>query len=193
MTVEHTPQDSDSSAVDSSQWIEWMYDDLHKMASSYLRNEQNTVSLSPTVLIHELYMRLPNGEQCELSRTHFFAMAATTMRRALVDQARFRNRKKRGGSYTRQSLMDWESITPSDSDQVLAVDEALTELATLDARQANIVEMRFFAGMTVAEVADHLHVSKRTVESDWTMAKAWLRRWFDDEGGSTTKVAAIDG
>ena len=81
--------------------------------------------------------------------------------------------------------MDWEAITPADSDHVLAVDEALTELATLDPRQASIIEMRFFAGMTVAEVAEHLKVSKRTVEADWTMAKAWLRRWLDDEGGSS--------
>ena len=80
-------------------------------------------------------------------------------------------------------IRDREAITPANSDHVLAVDEALTELAALDARQASIVEMRFFAGMTVAEVAEHLKVSKRTVESDWTMAKAWLRRWLDDEGG----------
>ncbi len=165
-----------------SQWIESMYEDLHKMASSYMRNEQNTVSLSPTVLIHELYMRLPAVPDQVLSRTHFFALAATTMRRALVDQARFRNRQKRGGSFSRQQLVDWEAITPSNGDHVLAVDEALTELAALDARQASIVEMRFFAGMTVAEVAEHLKVSKRTVEADWTMAKAWLRRWFDKEG-----------
>ncbi len=159
-----------------------MYDDLHKMASSYMRNEQNTVSLSPTVLIHELYLRLPAEHNEELSRTHFFALAATTMRRALVDQARFRNRKKRGGEYARQALVDWEAISPADSDHVLAVDEALTELAKLDERQASIVEMRFFAGMTVAEVAEQLKVSKRTIEADWTMAKAWLRRWFADEG-----------
>jgi RNA polymerase sigma-70 factor, ECF subfamily len=165
-------------SADSASWIEWMYDDLHKMASSYLRGEQNTVSLSPTVLIHELYMRLPAETNEELSRTHFFALAATTMRRALVDQARFRNRAKRGGG-VRQLLLDWEAIAPSNSEHVLAVDEALTELAALDARQASIVEMRFFAGMTVAEVAEHLQVSKRTVEADWTMAKAWLRRWFD--------------
>ncbi len=170
---------------DSAKWIEWMYDDLHKMASSYMRNEQNTVSLSPTVLIHELYMRLPAEHNEELSRTHFFALAATTMRRALVDQARFRNRKKRGGDYSRQALVDWEAITPADGDHVLAVDEALNELASLDERQAKIVEMRFFAGMTVGEVAEHLHVSKRTVEADWTMAKAWLRRWFDDEGNGS--------
>jgi RNA polymerase sigma factor (TIGR02999 family) len=106
------------------------------------------------------------------------------MRRALVDQARFRKRKKRGGDYARKQLVDWEAISPNNSDHVLAVDEALLELAKLDERQSKIVEMRFFAGMTVAEVADHLEVSKRTVESDWTMAKAWLRRWFDEDTGS---------
>ncbi len=158
-----------------------MYDDLHKMASSYMRDEQNTVSLSPTVLIHELYLRLPAEQNKELSRTHFFALAATTMRRALVDQARFRKRKKRGGDYSRKQLVDWEAISPGNSDHVLAVDEALNELAELDQRQAKMVEMRFFGGMTVAEVAEHLEVSKRTVEADWTMAKAWLRRWFDVE------------
>lgn len=158
-----------------------MYDDLHKMASSYMRDERNTVSLSPTVLIHELYLRLPSDQNDGLSRTHFFALAATTMRRALVDQARFRGRKKRGGEYVRKQLVDWEAISPSNSDHVLAIDEALEDLAKFDLRQARIVEMRFFGGMTVAEVADHLAVSKRTVEADWTMAKAWLRRWFDAE------------
>ena len=162
----------------SAEWINRVYEELHEMASSYMRNEQNTVSLSPTVLIHELFLRMPEQQ---LSRTHFFAMAATTMRRALVDQARFRKRKKRGGEYARKQLVDWEAISPSNSDHVLAVDEALNSLSELDARQAQIVEMRFFAGMTVAEVADHLGVSKRTVEADWTMAKAWLRRWFDEE------------
>lgn len=146
-----------------------------------MREEQNTVSLSPTVLIHELYLRLPGDKNQKLSRTHFFALAARTMRRALVDQARFRNRKKRGGEYSRKQLVDWEAISPNNSDHVLAVDEALTELANLDERQSRIVEMRFFGGMTVAEVAEHLEVSKRTVEADWTMAKAWLRRWFDVE------------
>lgn len=172
-------------AGDTTGWVERMYGDLHKMASSYLRKEHHTVSLSPTVLIHELYMRLHAEHNQEMTRTHFFALAATTMRRALVDQARYRNRKKRGGGFSRHALVDWEAITAADCDHVLAVDEALADLEALDKRQAKIVEMRFFAGMTVAEVAEHLHVSKRTVESDWTMAKAWLRRWFDNEGSQT--------
>lgn len=161
-----------------------MYAELHELASACMRNEQNTVSLSPTVLIHELYLRLPAKKQ-QLSKTHFFALAATTMRRALVDQARFRNRKKRGGDYSRRQLVDWEAISAGNSEHVLAVDEALSELEALDARQAKIIEMRFFVGMTVAEVADQLQVSKRTIEADWTMAKAWLRRWFAEDGSDT--------
>ncbi len=179
-----------NSSHGSSKWIEQLYVELHELASAYMRNEQNTVSLSPTVLIHELYLRLPGMENEQLSRTHFFALAATTMRRALVDQARFRKRKKRGGENARRELVDWEAISPGDSNHVLAVDEALSDLESLDARQAKIVEMRFFGGMTVAEVAEHLGVSKRTVEADWTMAKAWLRRWFDqDEKGSVDNDA----
>ncbi len=164
---------------DASQWIEKLYSDLHNMASSYMRNESNTVSLSPTVLIHELYLRLPSTQSEQLSRTHFFALAAGTMRRALVDHARFRKRKKRGGDLGKRQLGDWDAISLESTDDVLSLDEALNDLAGLDKRQAQIVELRFFGGMTVAEVAEALKLSKRTVEADWTMAKAWLRRWFD--------------
>lgn len=166
--------------VRSAQWIAELYDELHRLASRYMREEVNTVSLSPTVLIHELYIRMPEID--ELSRTHFFALASTTMRRVLVDQARSRKRQKRGGLHNKQNFNDWDAISISDTDQVLAVDDALGALTKLDERQAKIVEMKFFGGMTVEEIADQLKVSKRTVESDWTMAKAWLRRWFADEG-----------
>lgn len=174
------PNDPNSDdKVAPAQWIERLYEDLHRMAASYMRNETNTVSLSPTVLIHELYLRLPGSDGEQLSRTHFFALAAGTMRRALVDQARFRKRKKRGGEFSKRHLGDWDAISLESTDDVLALDEALNDLAELDQRQAKIVEMRFFGGMTVAEVADEMKLSKRTVEADWTMAKAWLRRWFD--------------
>jgi RNA polymerase sigma-70 factor, ECF subfamily len=163
----------------SEDWIDQLYGELHAMATRYMRDENNTVSLSPTVLIHELYLRLPAASGQLLSKTHFFALAAKTMRRALVDQARHRRRIKRGGHLQRNVSVNVDSISDSDSEQVLAVDEALLDLEQLDPRQAQIVEMRFFGGMTVLEVAEHLGVSKRTVESDWTMAKAWLRRWFD--------------
>lgn len=164
---------------DASKWIEELYGELHNIASSYMRHESNTVSLSPTVLIHELYLRLPAGQSEQLSRTHFFAIASGTMRRALVDHARFRKRKKRGGDFGKRQLGDWDAISLESTDDVLSLDEALKDLASLDERQAQIVEMRFFGGMTVAEVAEALKLSKRTIEADWTMARAWLRRWFD--------------
>jgi len=168
-------------AVDSSQWIERVYDDLHRMAASMMRGEQNTVSLSPTILIHELYLRLSVEHLNELTRKHFFALAAGTMRRVLVDQARYRKRKKRGGGMVRRHFEDWNSISLQDSEDLLTIDEALQELETLDSRQSKIVELRFFGGLKVAEVAEQLGLSKRTVEAEWTMAKAWLRRWIETQ------------
>lgn len=165
--------------VRSDRWVMELYDELHRLASGYLRDEPATVSLSPTVMIHELFLRLPKAE--ELSRTHFFALASTTMRRVLVDQARSRNRLKRGGKLVRREFADWDLVCISDPEQVLAVDEALQDLALLDTRQAQVVEMKFFGGMSVEEIAEQLKLSKRTIEADWTMAKAWLRRWFADE------------
>jgi RNA polymerase sigma-70 factor, ECF subfamily len=167
----------------SNRWISEMYDELHRMASGYMRAEQPTVSLSPTVLIHELYLRLPPAE--EYSRNHFFALASTTMRRVLVDQARSRRRQKRGGQFSKKEFNDWDAISLTDTEQVLAVDEALQDLGQLDDRQAKVVEMKFFGGLTIEEISKQLNVSKRTVESDWTMAKAWLRRRFAAESSGS--------
>ena len=174
---------SNPERIRSDRWVAELYDELHRLASGYLRDEPATVSLSPTVMIHELFLRLPKAE--ELSRTHFFALASTTMRRVLVDQARSRNRIKRGGKLARREFADWDLVCITDSDQVLAVDEALQDLAKLDPRQSQVVEMKFFGGMSIEEIAEQLKVSKRTVEADWTMAKAWLRRWFADESSAS--------
>ncbi len=166
--------------IGSEQWIERVYDDLHRLAQRYMRGEPDTVSLSPTILIHELYLKLPANKP--MTRAHFFAVAAKSMRHILVDLARHRSRLKRGGAYARQYLQDWDAVSIDNDEQVLAIDEAVQELSKLDERQARIVELRFFAGMSVADVAEYLNVSKRTVEADWTMAKAWLRRWLDSGG-----------
>ena len=174
---------SDSERVRSDRWVSELYEELHRLASGYLRDEPVTVSLSPTVMIHELFLRLPKTE--ELSRTHFFALASTTMRRVLVDQARSRSRQKRGGRYVRREFNDWDMVSITDTDQVLSVDAALEDLGRLDQRQAKIVEMKFFGGMTVEEIADQLSLSKRTIVADWTRAKAWLRRWFADESSAS--------
>lgn len=167
--------------IGSEEWIERLYADLHRLASSYLKDEPATVSLSPTVVIHELYLRLPEKTSSAMTRSHFFAVAATSMRHILVDHARHRKRKKRGGGAARRQLYENDALSITDSEQVLAIDEALQELSKLDQRQAKIVELRFFAGMTVAEVSEHLKLSKRTIEAEWTMAKAWLRRWLNAE------------
>ena len=140
MNSQPNPDQNPLEKEDVSSWIETLYDDLHHMASSYMRSENNTVSLSPTVLIHELYIRLPSSQTEQLSRTHFFALASGTMRRALVDHARFRKRKKRGGDLGKRQLGDWDAISLESTDDVLSLDEALNDLAELDKRQAQIVE-----------------------------------------------------
>lgn len=171
----------------SRQWVEELYEDLHRMASHHMRDEPETMSLSPTVLIHELFLRLPDTKDDNISRPHFFAIASTTMRRVLVDQARFRNRKKRGGGASKKMLEDWDAVSIKNTDLILAIDEAINDLAKLDERQAQVVEMRFFGGMTIAEIAEQLNVSKRTIESEWTMSKAWLRRRFDEESDGSDR------
>jgi RNA polymerase sigma factor (TIGR02999 family) len=128
-------------------------------------------------LVHEAFLRVLDQSRVEWrGRTHFLAIGAQAMRRILVDHARRRGRAKRGGGWARIALEDAATISSRRDEDVLAVDEALHKLARLDPRQANIVEMRFFSGMTVAEVAEVLGVSKRTVENEWSVARAWLRR-----------------
>lgn len=114
-------------------------------------------------------------------KTHFFAIGAKMMRRILVDHARSKNRQKRGGDQLRIPLTDDLFVTSRNDEDVLEVDEALNKLAELDPRQAQIVEMRFFGGLTVEEIAQVLNVSKRTVDSEWAMVRAWLRRELRDE------------
>jgi RNA polymerase sigma-70 factor, ECF subfamily len=152
-----------------------VYDELRQLAAAYLRHERAGHSLQPTALVHEAFLKLMNVDSLRAKdRKHFFALAATMMRRVLVEHARARNAAKRGGHAGRVSL---SGIEASDPDlEVVALDEALRRLAALDERQARIVELRFFGGLNVEEVAESLNVSKRTVEGDWTLARAWLHR-----------------
>ena len=130
--------------------------------------------------MHEAYLKLARQQAVDWAgRTHFFAVGANVMRRLLIDHARTRGRKKRGGEVRKVTLQ--EAITPGAGrdlgfDELLSLDGALEELAAESPRQAQIVELRFFGGLTVAEAAEHLGVSKRTVEADWTAAREWLRR-----------------
>jgi RNA polymerase sigma factor (TIGR02999 family) len=149
---------------------------LRRVARALMRGESRRETLQTTVLVHEAYLRLTGGRPVEWeSRTHFLAVSAKVMRRILVDHARARDSEKRGGGAVISAgdfpLRDPQSTDP---DRLLALDAALERLAALDARQAQIVEMRFFAGMTVEETAHALDISPRTVKREWQMARAWL-------------------
>lgn len=157
-----------------------LYPELRRLARSVMAGERHDHTLQPTALVHEAYVRLVDQTRVGWQgRGHFFAVGARVMRHILVDHARAHGRAKRGGAWRRVTFS--EALVPVmegglDRDQMLAVDQALERLAALDAREAHIVELRFFAGLTVPEIADLLGHSRRTVEADWTHARAWLLR-----------------
>ena len=157
-----------------------IYDELRRLAGGYLRRERPHHTLQATELVHDAYAKLVDQTKVEWQgRTHFFAVAAQAMRRLLVDHARARGREKRGGNQQRVTLQDEILPLPGldvSLDDLITLDEALIDLAELSLREAQVVEMRCFGGLKVDEVADNLGVSRRTVEADWTHARAWLRR-----------------
>jgi RNA polymerase sigma-70 factor, ECF subfamily len=154
-----------------------VYDELRRRAGAMMRRESAGHTLQPTALVHEAWFRLVGQNDVDWQgRAHFFGIATQMMRRVLLDHARRRLREKRGGDVVKVSLEDGMPLSVERPKDVVAVDEALARLGQLDERQAKIVELRFFGGLSVEEVAEVLGVSKRTVEADWTMAKAWLRR-----------------
>lgn len=155
-----------------------VYAELRRQASRYLRNERSGHTLQTTALIHEAYLKLIDLNQIDWQgRNHFYALASTAMRRILVDHARTRNREKRGGSAEDLPLDEALNVGSLDrSVDLLALDEALDRLALLDRRQARVVELRYFAGLSIDETAQILGVSNATVRLDWSLAKAWLRQ-----------------
>jgi RNA polymerase sigma factor (TIGR02999 family) len=162
-----------------------LYDAFRGLAARYLKAERAGHTLSPTALVHEVYLKLVDQSRVNWQgRTHFFAVGAQIMRRILVDHARGKGRVKRGGGRIRIQLDEGLALSPQRDEDILAVDEALAKLAKVDPRQAAIVELRFFGGLSVAEVAEVLGLSKRTIEGEWTVARAWLRRELsgDDPG-----------
>lgn len=157
--------------------MELVYPELRKVASSYFQHEPAGHMLEPTALVHEAYIKLVGQQDVQWEgRTHFFAVGALAMRRILVDYARQRRRANKDLDQKRIELKDDLLLSHHSIDDVLAVEDALCKLAEVDPQQAKIAEMRFFGGLTVADVAVALKVSKRTVEAEWTMTKAWLRR-----------------
>ncbi len=154
-----------------------VYTELHRQASRYLRRERPDHTLQTTALIHEAYMKLVDQREVNWqNRTHFFGIAAQMMRRILVDYARQRHRAKRGGIAEDLPLEEAALVVSEErSVDLVALDEALTRLAEFDERQARIVELRYFSGLTIEETAEVLRISPATVKSDWNVAKAWLR------------------
>jgi len=154
-----------------------VYDELRRVARGHLRREPPGHALQATALVHEVFLRLVDINRMTLhGRTHFFAMSARLMRQILVDHARRTRAGKRGGGATVIGLAEVSPATPETSVDVLALDQALDALSSLDARQCRVVELRFFAGLSIPEAADALGVSTATVERDWAMAKAWLHQ-----------------
>jgi RNA polymerase sigma factor (TIGR02999 family) len=160
--------------------FELLYPELRRLARAIMSTERDDHTLEPTALVHEAYFRLVDPVRAgPEGRTHFLAVGARVMRHLLIDHARRRGRLKRGGELHRVTLLDWRAPTPAgtlDSEELLSLDAALERLAEIDGRGASVVELRFFAGLTREEIARALGVSVRTVDGDWTHARAWLRR-----------------
>ena len=153
-----------------------VYDELHRLAHHYMRSERPGHTLQTTALVHEAYLRLVDVDRVQWrDRAHFFAMAATTMRRILVDHARGEAREKRGGGAV-VSVPGADVAAPVPAVDVVALDDALERLSAIDPQQAKVIEFRYFAGMTIEETAAALDVSSGTVKREWSVARAWLYR-----------------
>jgi len=152
-----------------------IYDELHRLARRYMQRERAGHTLQTTALVNEAYMQLVRQRESNWQgRSHFFAASAQAMRHILVDKARGRKRQRRGGDAAHVSLDDALVFTPERASELVALDDALTALARLDPRKSRIVEMRWFAGLTIEETAEVLKLSHATVEREWNRAKAWL-------------------
>lgn len=151
--------------------------ELHRLAHSYMRRENPDHTLQTTALVNEAYLRLVDQKNTRWqNRAHFFGIAAQIMRRILMNYARDRKRMKRGGDAIQVSLSEVDLVSGTKASELLALDEALDRLATIDERKAKVVEFRYFGGLSVEETAEVLKVSSITVTRDWNMAKAWLAR-----------------
>lgn len=154
-----------------------VYEELRRVAAHYMRRERADHTLQATALVNEAYLRLIEVKRVRWeNRAHFFAMASRLMRRILVDAARSRDHQKRGGGAPMLSLDEALVVPCEPGDDLVALDEALTALAAVDARKSQVVEMRFFGGLDIDETAEALHVSRDTVKRDWRVAKLWLLR-----------------
>ena len=167
--------DGDGAALD--QLVPLVEAELHRLARSYMRGERQGHTLQTTALVNEAYLRLIDQKHVRWqNRAHFLAIAAQVMRRILVDYARRRHYQKRGGGAIQVTLADAESLADERTPDLVALDEALASLSEIDPRRSQVVELRFFGGLSIEETAEVLKVSPTTVERDWTIAKAWLHK-----------------
>ncbi len=168
----------------AGQLLPLVYDELRRLAAHRMSSERAAHTLQPTALVHEAYLRLVGPENATSwdGRGHFFAAAAEAMRRILIDNARRRGRDKRGGNRLQLELQDEHALEmQADANDLLSLDDALTQLEKEDAQLAKLVELRYFAGMTIDETAQLLGVSPRTAKRNWAYARAWLRRYMDSD------------
>ncbi len=188
-SILHKIESGDPSAAE--QLLPLVYDELRKLAAAKLAQEKPGQTLQATALVHDAYLRLVDVDKARHwdSRGHFFAAAAEAMRRILVETARRKRRSKHGGGLQRVDLDSTCTLTEDKGEDLLALDEVLTRLAALDPLKAELVKLRFFAGMTIPEAADVLRVSHATAERYWTYARVWLycELGGDDAAGETSK------
>lgn len=179
---EHTPPITqflrdwrEGDADSAGRVVSELYSELHRMAAHLLRSERAGHTLQPTALINEVYLRLGSEHAPEWrNRAHFFAVVATTLRRILIDHARAHRSDRRGGGEVNLSLDEVKAGSPCSYDDLLIIDEALSQLEQADPRAARVTELRFFAGLQENEIAEELSVSEITVKRDWKFARAWL-------------------
>jgi RNA polymerase sigma-70 factor, ECF subfamily len=166
---------ANGSPTAAEQLMPLVYGELKRVARAYMRRERPDHTLQTTALVHEAYLRLVRQENARWQgRSHFFGIAAQLMRRVLIDHARGHLRQKRGGAQVTLPLNEALAFSPEHSEDLLRLDEALHRLSKLDPRQGQVVELRFFGGLSVEETAEYLKISPKTVKRDWAVAKAWL-------------------
>jgi RNA polymerase sigma-70 factor (ECF subfamily) len=164
--------DGDLAAAD--RLLPLVYAELHRLATSYMRRERQDHTLQPTALINEAYMRLASEDLDWQNREHFIGIAAHVMRRVLIDYARAHRAKMRGGELKRVELEDGLAISEERTDEMLALDEALSRLAEVSSRQAQVVELRYFGGLSMEQIGAALGIAPRSVKRDWALARIWL-------------------
>jgi RNA polymerase sigma-70 factor, ECF subfamily len=167
---------SEGDKSSENQLLSLVYEELRRLAASYMRRERADHTLQPSALVNEAYLKMIGSDSLSWeSRGQFYAAAARTMRNILIDYARGHTASKRGGIQQRVELHEGIAFVEGQAEEILAIDEALEKLKSLDPRQSEIVELRYFAGLSVEETAAALGISERTVKRDWSVARAWLQ------------------